>query len=169
MEQLFASFRLALRRIRRGPRTAFFSVLILACAMVLVLPTHGLLQGIYLRGLPVEHGKRIVALSTGKSPLWPSRPDVFQQLAGNLESVEELAALRSFNTSVTPDSGVTTVIHGSYVTHNLFRTLGVEPALGRDFTVNDEEPSQPAAAILSHSFWQSRFGGDPGVLDGLSK
>ena len=42
--------------------------------------------------------------------------------------------------------------------------LGVQPALGRNFTLEEDTPNGPKAAILGHGLWQSRFGGDADVL-----
>jgi predicted permease len=50
------------------------------------------------------------------------------------------------------------------VTANLFDTLGVSPALGRSFTVDDDRAGAAGAVILSHRLWQSHFGGDPRVV-----
>ncbi len=53
-------------------------------------------------------------------------------------------------------------------TPNFFATLGVKPFLGRDFQTGEDEGTGPHVAILMHSFWKSRFGGDPAVVGRLS-
>jgi len=50
-------------------------------------------------------------------------------------------------------------IAGSLVTSNMFRMLGVGPALGRDFRAGEE-----GVVILSDGCWKRRFGGDPNIL-----
>ena len=50
-------------------------------------------------------------------------------------------------------------IAGSLVTSNLFRMLGVAPALGREF-----RPGEEGVVILSDACWKRRFGGDPNIL-----
>ena len=50
------------------------------------------------------------------------------------------------------------------VTADFFPLLGVQPALGRNFTREEDTPNGPKAAILGHGLWQSRFGGDADVL-----
>ncbi len=47
---------------------------------------------------------------------------------------------------------------------NFLRTLGLAPALGRDFTREDDQPHAPPVALLSFPLWQNRFGGDPHVI-----
>ena len=49
-------------------------------------------------------------------------------------------------------------------TPNFFSTLGVNPQLGRDFHAGEDEASGPHVAILTHTFWKSRFHGDPAVV-----
>lgn len=50
------------------------------------------------------------------------------------------------------------------VTPNFFSTLGVKPALGRDFLDDEMRPDDPPVAILSYSFWRTEFGADPNIL-----
>src|SRR6185503_646307 len=50
---------------------------------------------------------------------------------------------------------------GGQVTRNLLPLLGVQPFIGRNFTEDDDRQD---TLILSYALWQSRFGGDPGVL-----
>ena len=50
------------------------------------------------------------------------------------------------------------------VTAEYLSTLGVSPAMGRDFSRTDEAPGSPSVVILSHDFWQRRLGGHSSVL-----
>jgi putative ABC transport system permease protein len=45
----------------------------------------------------------------------------------------------------------------------LFELLGVAPALGRGFTLDDAGPGRPLAMVLTHELW-NRFGADPGII-----
>jgi len=53
---------------------------------------------------------------------------------------------------------------GAIVTANLWRVLGIAPALGRDFTDEDERAGAPAVAMLSWDVWQQRYNGDPAIV-----
>ena len=56
-------------------------------------------------------------------------------------------------------------LFGELVTHPYFRTLGVEPALGRFFLPSESSsPGTAPAAVLSYGAWQSRFGGARDVI-----
>jgi putative ABC transport system permease protein len=50
------------------------------------------------------------------------------------------------------------------VSYNFFRTLGVRPALGRDFQPDEELPGQSREVILTDVIWHSRFASDPGIV-----
>jgi predicted permease len=50
------------------------------------------------------------------------------------------------------------------VSANLFPMLGVEPSLGRSFLESEDQPGAEPVVILSHGFWQRRYGGDAGIL-----
>lgn len=53
---------------------------------------------------------------------------------------------------------------GVFATGDLFRVIGIEPLLGRNFAVQDEQQGAPRVVVLSYALWQQRFQGDEGVL-----
>src|SRR5207249_11041987 len=55
-------------------------------------------------------------------------------------------------------------IKGALVTPRFFALLGVQPALGRTFTADEQQGSGPAVMLLSYGLWQRRFGGDSGIV-----
>jgi predicted permease len=55
-------------------------------------------------------------------------------------------------------------VPAALITANLPTVLRFRPAAGRLFTEADDAPDAPRVAILSHSFWQQRFGGDPTII-----
>src|SRR5947209_10734171 len=54
--------------------------------------------------------------------------------------------------------------NGGYVTEDLFKIVGVLPALGRDFTAADNKPGAEKVVILGHEIWKRDFNGDPNVI-----
>ena len=63
------------------------------------------------------------------------------------------------NEGLTPDQ-----IPGAYVSPNLFKMLGVSPALGRDFTPAEETPGTPIVVLISNTVWRQRYGSDPNIV-----
>ncbi len=53
---------------------------------------------------------------------------------------------------------------GVYISWDIFKAIGEQPILGRDFLPEDDQPGAPPVVIIGHSLWQSRYGGDPGVI-----
>ena len=50
------------------------------------------------------------------------------------------------------------------VSSTFFQLLGVQPILGRTFSSTEDQPGGDHVAVISHSLWESRYGGSPGVL-----
>ncbi|HEX4541868.1 MAG TPA: ABC transporter permease [Candidatus Acidoferrum sp.] len=84
-------------------------------------------------------------------------------LRASTQSFRDIATFqcREFNLSW---EGRIDATRGCRVSANLFDVLGVSPARGRLFSVEEEQLGPDQAAIISHSYWQAKFGGDPAVL-----
>jgi predicted permease len=69
--------------------------------------------------------------------------------------------LSAFDSFTLTGQGDATQLNGLRVDPGFFRTLGVAPLQGREFTAGDDVPNGPAVCIVSHELWQSQFGGQP--------
>src|SRR6202161_4732899 len=56
--------------------------------------------------------------------------------------------------------------NGEYVSGNLFRTLGVQPWIGRLMTDADDQEGAPPVAVMSYHIWREKYGADPSVVGG---
>jgi len=151
---------------RRG---SLLSVVILGLAVGLVGAMASLVQGVWLRGLPFPEGDRIVMWSTGGAAAAPTSVSDYQALRAALGSVkdsalEDVAALRTFNTVVTDQDLGSRGTTGSYVSPHLFDLLQVKPQLGRGLVAADGLPGAPAVVLLSDRYWHRHFNGDEAVL-----
>jgi putative ABC transport system permease protein len=83
------------------------------------------------------------------------------------------ARAQSFTGVAAERSGAVTVtglgdprrVDAVFMTHNLYPTLGVTPAIGRSFTAEDDTATAGPVVMVSHSLWQRAFGADPLVLN----
>src|SRR5207244_510841 len=74
----------------------------------------------------------------------------------------DMLATRFVTASLTGD-GQPEQLSGKKVTPNFFNVLGVQPAVGRPFTV-EEDKSQSPVVVLSYNLWRRRFGGDESLI-----
>jgi putative ABC transport system permease protein len=167
MTALFHDFRDALRTTLKNPGFAALVVGVLGAGLACVIFMLTLLDGFILRPLPFAEPDRLVQAGfRGDGGLGDVFPVNSRDLAGLRRYVapnaEVAAAARS--TINLSDMERPERFHGGHVTANLFRVLGVAPRLGRDFSDDDAKPGAAPTAMLAHSLWQSRYGGDPSII-----
>jgi predicted permease len=167
MEELLRNVRYTLRSLRRSPGFAVVAVLTLAIGIGVNATMFSLVSAVLLRPLPVERPAELVNVY-GRSADVPGHDAIsypnyldYRARSGTLSG---LVAHTNFFASLSVD-GSTELVVGETVSDNFFDVLGVRPAIGRSFVAEEfTAPGAGPVAILGHSFWQGRFGGDPGIL-----
>jgi predicted permease len=158
--------RFALRRLRREPTFSAVAILTLALGIGANTAIFSVVNAVLLEPLPYPNAERLVLVwerntAAGKDRD-PVAPPNFQDWRRGNTVFDELAAYRFRGFALThveqPEQ-----LQALSTTASIFRVLGVAPALGRAFT-DDEEHRRERVAVLSHAFWQRRFGGDPSVV-----
>ncbi len=135
-----------------GANTAVFSVV----------------EGIALRPLAYDDPGRLVAVWADRF-VSQAETKAFRERSRTLVSIAAYAPWTMGLTEVDEP----TQIAGARTSANLFQTLGVRAALGRTFRPDEDDPGAAPVAVLGHTLWRSRFGGDtsalgrPIVLDGV--
>src|SRR4029453_17959609 len=153
---------------RRQPAFAIFVVLTLAMGIGANTAVFSVVDGVLLRPLPYRDADRLVAVwgrfdpeSGFNFPQFPlSNPEYldYKQQARALEDVS--AWSREAITVGGPGAEPERVV-GAAVTANLLPLLRVTPSMGRGFTADEDRAQGPPVALLSDSYWRTRFGGDP--------
>jgi predicted permease len=156
--------RMAARAAKKQPALFLTSALILGAAIGVNTALFSLLHAVLLRPVPgVERSGELLRIRRslkGQTQNNQSYPD-FLDIRGQSRTLGGLAAERLIPMRLAgPPAEVLTA---AIVSANYFQVLGVRPVLGRLFEEPDEWTAHPVA-ILSHSEWQRRFGGDPAVL-----
>ena len=167
MTPLFHDLRDALRTTLKNPGFAALVVGVLGAGLACVIFMVTLLDGFVLRPLPFAEPDRLVQAGfRGDGGLGNVFPVNSRDLAGMRRYVAgkgEVAGVARSTINLS-DMDRPERFHGGHVTANLFRVLGVAPALGRDFSDDDAKPGAAASAMLAYSLWQSRYGGDPSII-----
>jgi hypothetical protein len=78
-------------------------------------------------------------------------------------AIQTLAALRWWDASLVGRDEPERV-QGFFVSHDFFTVMGVQPAVGRAFLVEEETPGNEHRVILADQLWKRRFGRDPAIL-----
>jgi predicted permease len=166
---LIQDIQVAARTLIRRPVTAIVPVLssalgISACSLVV-----GIANVALFRPLPVADGARLMSISakdlkTGEIGSAMSFPD-YRDLTGTRSSENVAAYFPMVPVAISQDGTEARRYWGTIATANYFDVVRPGLALGRGFqSSRDDVPGSPAVVVLSHHLWQSRFGGDPGIL-----
>jgi predicted permease len=118
------------------------------------------LYEVVLRPLPYREPERLVRV-------WPNKSfngSMVRYVEKTVPAFDGVAGISGWSFTLVGDDR-TEQIQGAVVTPEYFDVLGVQPELGRSFLHEEEHHENAGVVILSHDFWQRRFGGDPDILD----
>ena len=166
MDSLLQDLRYAVRSLMRRPAFAAVVVLTLALGIGANTAIFSVVNAVLLRPLPYADPERLV-MAWGRYPEFgrtsTSLPDFVDWKAG-ATSFAQMAALHNSVFNLTGD-GEPEQLTADRVSANFFPTLGVRPQLGRTFLPEEEKVGgDDDVVVLSHAFWQRRFGGDPRIV-----
>ena len=170
METLVQDIRYACRQFVRRPGFAAVAVLSLALAIGGNSLIFGLLDGFIFHPFPYPQPDRFISVGVTFPKVSPETTYV-EALSpaeyGDLKAGRSFTHLAAFDLGNRNVSGgdVPERVFTALLLDDLFPVVGMRPALGRGFTGEELGPNGPSVAIISHRLWQSRFGGDPGILN----
>jgi predicted permease len=167
MDAFWRDVRFAARGLGRSPAFTAIAVLTLALGIGANTAIFSVVYSVLLRPLAYAEPERLISIraaysATEVQDIPASQPEYHDYLQG-VSALEDLAAVYPISINLT-GLGEPQRIQASVVSDNYFRLLGVAPALGRDFTPDDDRGQIGYVVIISHDLWQKRFGGDPGVI-----
>ena len=176
---MLQDIRYVVRSLASRPLVSSVAVLSLALGIGVNTAIFSVFDRLLLRTLPVPSPDEIVHVtSPGPRPGSQSSGDgggvehIFSYpLFRDLERLEvpglsEIAAYREFGANL-GYGGHTSAADGHLVSGGYFPMLGVKPALGRLFSADDDRVlGGHPLIVLTYAYWQTQFGGDPGVVGG---
>src|SRR5690349_1468835 len=158
--------RYAVRALLASPGFTLSAVLTLALGIGANTSIFTVVYGVLLKPLPFREPDRLVRLTEGRPgfTLNVSYPNFVDWRARN-HVFASLAIYNAYSaTVIAGDRGPSDVFPSALCEARLFDVLGVRPARGRSLTDADQQPSEPAVALISDRLWQQRFGGDPATV-----
>ena len=164
-ETTVQDFRFALRQLRKNVGFTSTAIVVLALGMAASIAIFAFVDAALIKPLPYRNTSRLVGVFESIA-IFPqsnlSYPDYLDWKKRNTV-FSSLDAYGGNEPLLKTPSGSEPVQVGR-VTDGFFRTLGVNPILGRDFYQGEDLPSAPRAMLLSYTSWQKRYGGRADVI-----
>jgi putative ABC transport system permease protein len=166
MSRLVRDLRFALRTLLRAPVFAATVVLTLALGIGAATAIFSFVHGLLLRPLPFPDPERLVMVWQdmravgGPADEWFTPPD-FVDLRDQGTTFSAVSGLGRSSVTLESGDGAERVA-GSIVSPDYFTVTGVQPLLGRGFLPDEDLDAR--VIVLTHGFWQRRFGGAADVL-----
>ena len=174
LESLLHDLRYGIRTLRRTPGFTIIAILVIALGIGSNVALFSVVRNVLLKPLPYSDPDRLVSIYEGdfggNHPSWSPYLPVdagsmhdWQQAAQDMADMAFTSPWQDYNLSA-EGGRLPEKINAAWCSWNFFRLLGVEPVLGRTFSVDDDRAGAPATVILSHAFWKRRYGGDPAIV-----
>ena len=168
LEQFARDLRYAGRQLRRSPGFTLTAVLTLALGLGSNIAVFSLLNCILLRPLPVPHSDELAVIRTDQNdqeggPNYSFGSPFLRALEQHHDGFESIAgyAVRPFQVR---SESTTLRVPGAIVSGQFFQMLETPPHLGRWLTPLDDREGQATVAVISDSYWKTRFHRDPAVI-----
>ena len=171
LEATLQNLRFGFRMLLKSPGSTAAVVIALALGIAASTAMFTVVRSVLLKPLPFREPQRLIHLyehfdedrwaydnvASGIFKAWRNQSHGFSDLAIFSEGTE-------YNLSGASGQ-LPEKVRASECSWTLFPTLGVEPAFGRVFTKDDDQPSANSTVVLSWALWKRRFGGDPTILN----
>jgi predicted permease len=161
LDSVFQDLRYALRLFRKSPAFTAAAILTLVLGMGANAAVFSLVDSVFLRALPFADVDRLVhvwAINSDGDVHTPS-PSQYEAVR-DAQSFEQVAGMGWADFFYGGADAATQTLPGQLVTSNWLSTLGVQPAIGRDFLPDEELPGHDAVVLLSYRCWRTRFHSD---------
>jgi putative ABC transport system permease protein len=163
LESIVADLRYALRVLWKSPAFTIVAVLSLALGIGANTAVFSVVHAVLLRPLPYPQPDKLMLVGEQ-----PSQSDVtipeYEFWKKNSSSFASAAGERGSQDLAISSGDKREAITAVTVTADFFRTLGVPPALGREFDAQETRPGGPQAVVLTDNLWRRFFGANPEVL-----
>src|SRR5215213_2076829 len=168
MQSLINDLRYAVRVLFKSKALTAVALLTLALGIGVNSAIFSVVNAIVLRPLPYPRSQDLMVVwgnlhKTGLEEVEISALE-FRDFQQQCQAFDQVAAYSTDGFNLTgidqPER-----LRGAAISANLFPTLGVQPHVGRNIAAEEDQYGNDRVVVLSHSLWQRRFGGDPGVIN----
>jgi len=168
MQTLLQDLRYGLRMLLHRPGFAAVAVITLALGIGANTAIFSVVNAVLLRPLPYREPARLVRIYTEFPTMelkkfWMSPPE-YLDIQKEADSWESLGAWTTTGRNIATSTEEPIRVTSAIITRGLIDSLGVQPALGRNFTPEEDRNGGPAAALISDGLWRRAFGRTPDII-----
>jgi predicted permease len=166
VETAASDVRHGFRLLRRSPLFAIFAIVSLALGIGATGAIFSLMNAIVLRELPVRDAGLMVSLYMtvpGRGPNWSLPYPQFEAMRLRNTTLDGLFAVNTIGRVSVSTGGEPELSSAEAVSGDYFGVLGLQPAMGRLLTPDDDTAAN-AVVVISHGYWERRFGAASSVI-----
>ncbi len=163
IETIIQDLRYGLWTLRRNPGFTIVAVLTLSLGIGANTTIFSVVNALVFNPLPYPDPQRLVWVTNVFRGDELIGADMYFSFQSESKTFEQLAAF-DVGTIKLEGQDAGEEINRVMATASLFPALGVRPWLGRVFTPEEDRPGASQVVVLSHDYWQRRFGGAPSVV-----
>jgi putative ABC transport system permease protein len=158
--------RFALRQLTKSPGFTAVALLTLALGVGLNTSMFSVINVLIFRALPYPDSGRLVRVfrTSPQSQTWPHSVANFLDHEAQNHVFEQMAAAAWATLNLAEPGAPAERLHGMAVTGGFFPTLGVQPELGRWFSVEENQPGRNQVMVITHELWAGRYAADPQII-----
>jgi predicted permease len=171
LERSVRDVRYGARTLTRSPGFSLIAILVMALGIGATTSLFSIVRAVLLKPLPFRDPDKLVMVyehfrtSLGGDGFNVVSPADFRDWRTQTHGFQDMAAWRNYGFNLTGEhEELPEVVQGAGGSWNLLSVLGVQPALGRAFTSEEDHPGANHVVMLTWSLFQRRFGGDPSIL-----
>ena len=168
LETLMADLKYGARALLKHPGYALLAVLTLGLGIGANTAIFSVINGVLLKPLPYEHGDRLVVVQqsaplSGRRNAGVAIAEYFDYRERARDVFDGLVEYHQMSFDLL-NRGEPDRVDTGVVSANFFDLLGIKPIVGRTFIESDDVRGAEAVLVLSHTYWQTKFGGDPNIV-----
>ena len=171
LEQAARDIRYAVRQLRKSPGFALTAILTLALGIGAATSVFSVVNAVLLKPFAFRDPYRLVVMREvvedevrSERTASPDNYRHFLRLKNDAKTIEDAAIFSQNGVSVSRNDDHPRIVGAVSASPNLFRLLGVQPVLGRDFVEGDAKKGADDVVVLSYEGWQRFFAGDSAVI-----
>ena len=158
---MLSPLKIALRRLATSPSYTLVALGTLALGIGVNSSMFSVIDALLFRSGPFPQPEQIVQVLgvTRQGEMRQFSADELREIREQATSFAALATIGYLNFALSEPGRPAERFSGISVSPEVFATFGIQPLLGRTFAAEESRPGRNQVVLLSHAFWQQRYGG----------